>query len=51
MALIKARKETGLVVTVEGEAEGCTKLILRSKFKRIPNKYLLLLIKIKYLNT
>lgn len=28
MAFIKARNETGLVVTVEGEAEGCTKLIL-----------------------
>lgn len=41
MAFIKARKETGLVSTVEGEAEGCTKLILRSKFKHIPNKCLL----------
>lgn len=41
MAFIKARRETGLVVTVDGEAKGCTKLILRSKFKHIPSKCLL----------
>lgn len=41
MAFFKARKKTGLVVTVEGEAEGCIKLIVRSEFKCIPNKCLL----------
>lgn len=38
MAFSMARKETILVVTMEDEAEGCTKLMRRSKFKHILNK-------------
>lgn len=41
ISFIKARKETGMVVSVESETLGCIKLILRSKFKHIPNKFLL----------
>lgn len=41
MAFIAARKETVLIASMQNEGEGCTKLMLRSKFKHILNKCLL----------